>query len=271
MKAIGRGLFCRAQSLDVASYCFHLLSLLALIDEVDQGACHYGAIGIAGHLGDMFRSGESKADREWKVVTFRIAADSCNEAAQIRRVCAACSRNTGQRDTVDKGSGTCGGEFSNRSDTFVGCCGWDQEDERESVLLRCQSQWYRLFGGQIRNDEGAGAVVCRVLAEAFNAIGHDGIIVAHQDQGNVALSRYLAGNLQTAFDGHTAFEGNVASMLNGRAIGERVAEGHTQLDDVSTCLRCCQRKLDAAYCRGVAAHEVGNKYASPFTSCLFEG
>ena len=138
-------------------------------------------------------------------------------------------------------------------------------------MLCCLLQRHGLFGREVWDNQTADAASCSDLAETLNAKGHGGIVVTHEEQRNVALCRYLAGNLHTAVDGHAAFKGDVSGMLDGCAIGQGVAEGYTEFNDVGSSFSSSQHEVYTLCRRWVTTHEVGDEYSSSFMLCFLKG
>src|SRR5713226_7472579 len=59
-------------------------------------------------------------------------------------------------------------------------------------------------------------------------------------------------------------------VLDGSAIGERVAKRHSQLDDIGSALYGREREFDALGSRRESTHEIGHESATPFAFCLLE-
>ncbi len=59
-------------------------------------------------------------------------------------------------------------------------------------------------------------------------------------------------------------------VLDGCAIGERVAERHSQLDDIRAALYGCERERDTLRSRRKAAHKIRHERAAPLALRLRE-
>ncbi len=134
-------------------------------------------------------------------------------------------------------------------------------------MQRSLLQRLSLLRWQIRDDQPTNATGRRILTEAGETIGQQWVVVAHQDQRHAALGRNLARNLHTATHSHAALKGLVTRVLDRRAIGQRIAKGHTQLNNVRSCLSRSQRHRRALLRRRIATHRIGDQHASLLTLC----
>ncbi len=111
--------------------------------------------------------------------------------------------------------------------------GRDEEDERPIRCPRGGFEIARLFHGQIGDDEAVHAGGGRVGDESIEPIGEDGVVVAHQQERLGETARAEARrDLEAATHGRSRFERRLGRVLDGGAVGERVGEGHAQLDEV---------------------------------------
>src|ERR1700730_2318972 len=115
----------------------------------------------------------------------------------------ACTGHTNNRDAVDETAWAASSNLRNLSDALTRSGGWHQESDGNPMLLCCLLQWPGLFRWQVGYNQAADPVSCGCLAKSLDAKCQRRIIVAHQDQGDIAASRNLPGNLHTAVDCHS--------------------------------------------------------------------
>src|SRR5947209_20373504 len=110
----------------------------------------------------------------------------------------ACAGHTTKRDTVDETAWAAGGDLRNLGDALTRSGRWNQESDGDPMLLCCLLQWPGLFRWQVGDNQAADAISRGGLAKSLDAKCQQRVIVAHQDQGDIAASRNLPGNLHTA-------------------------------------------------------------------------
>src|SRR5205085_8882095 len=159
----------------------------------------------------------------------------------------------------------------NLGDALTRRGGWHQESDGNPKLLRCLLQRPGLFRWQVGDNQAADAISRGGLAKSLDAKCQQRVIVAHQDQGDIAASRNLPGNLHTAVDCHSAFQREMSRVLNGRSVSEWVAEWHPQFDDICSPLYRGQHQFNTLRRRRISPHEIWNQHAAPLLLCSREG
>ena len=124
-------------------------------------------------------------------------------------------------------------------------CGCEQANEPQPAFHRWLAQLRIFFCWQINNNQAVNASVMGVGHERLNAINIDRIIIAHQNDRRVGVTRAkLSHHRQGPAQGLSHFEGAQAGHLNGRAIGHGVGEGHAEFNDVGPRLgQACEDGL----------------------------
>ena len=93
------------------------------------------------------------------------------------------------------------------------------------------------------------------------AIGEDGVVVAHQAGGCVDAARpQFAQHVQAAADGGAVFQGHLGAVLDGGAVGQWIAEGHAEFQQVAVGgdgLDYSQRRFAVGIAQGEIGHEGG--------------
>ena len=87
----------------------------------------------------------------------------------------------------------------------------------------------------------------------------DGIEIAHEDEGNLYL---VLNGLQLCEEfgkGHTVFEGLSGCTLDDGAVGQRVAEGDTNLDEIDASFLHRQDNVACAFEGRTTSTEIERK------------
>ena len=120
-----------------------------------------------------------------------------------------------------------------RGDAFRGGGRRQQEDQRQAVRPARGFEFAGFFGRQVGHDEAVGARGGGVRDVARHAVRQDGIDIAHQQERLRHAGRTQAGGQrQAAGQGHALLQRHLRRVLDRRPVGQRVGEGHAQLDQI---------------------------------------
>lgn len=96
-----------------------------------------------------------------------------------------------------------------------------------------------LLWGQVDHDEAVDTSFLAILEHTLLAVLEDRVEVSHQHEGSLqATATGVTDKLQDGGKSDTILEGLGVGSLNGRAIGNWVCEGDSELNDV-----CIQSEL----------------------------
>src|SRR5437588_12945017 len=105
--------------------------------------------------------------------------------------------------------------------------------------------------------------------EFLEAHLQDGIVIAEQDErdlvGRRAQLADAADQIDDPGEGRAGFQGTFGAALDGRSIGERVAEGNAEVDDGGSGFAKGPDKFQRGVERGVACGDVGDD--AEFAGC----
>ena len=113
----------------------------------------------------------------------------------------------------------------------------DKLNEMDALVPTEHLQGQRLLYWQIGHDQSVRPGLLRLLDELLFAHAEDGVVVAHQNDRDIALLPHSGGELEHPLWGHTGTKCLVARPLDDRTVRHGVAERHADLDDVGTPLR----------------------------------
>ena len=92
------------------------------------------------------------------------------------------------------------------------------------------------FGREIGGENAIGAGLRCGSGKFFEAHLEDGIVVAEKNEWNLAGLANAADEIEDTGKSGTSLESALGGALNRGAIGEGIAEGHTEFDDVSASI-----------------------------------
>lgn len=116
------------------------------------------------------------------------------------------------------------------------------------------------FRRQIDDDEAIGTSLSRIAHRLCLAMRQDGVVVAHEKDGYLEpLAPGLADEVEAHLEVDALLEGHFVALLDRRSVGLRIAEGHTQLNNVSAALLEAEQQRDRVGDGGVAGGEEGDE------------
>ena len=122
----------------------------------------------------------------------------------------------------------CGHEF----DAPLRAGGRGQEDGVEAVAMHGVDVGFRLFHAGVGEQAAIDAGGRRVGGEAFQAVAQDGVEIGEQQQRNFGSGANLAAISSTVAQRGAGLEGALAAALDHGPIGDGVAEGHAEFDEI---------------------------------------
>src|SRR5216683_4016455 len=88
------------------------------------------------------------------------------------------------------------------------------------------------FGSEVGGEHAVGPSFAGGAREIFQAHLEDGIVVAEEHERNLRGLANAADEIDDTGERGAGFKGALGGTLDGGAVGERIAEGDTELDDV---------------------------------------
>src|SRR5690606_22303629 len=150
------------------------------------------------------------------------------------------SGDAGQRDAVDEAAGLARHEFQ----ALVGARRGDKENQIAVVLLAGSEEVVALFSGKVRHDKAINARLDSLFGGLLVAELIERIRVPHEHERNGYTVLAQPADEREAIGQRDAFvERDLARALNGSAVGEWVAEGHTDFHEISSGLHERHRDL----------------------------
>ena len=159
----------------------------------------------------------------------------------------------GGGDHVDEAVGV----VVDEADAVVGGLGGDEHDDAEVVLVGDGLHLSEVVvEGEVGDDHAGDAGFGAALAEGLDAVVEDGVEVAHENQGDVDVDLDGFQLVEELGKGHAVLEGLRGGCLDDGAVGEGVAEGDADLDEVNASFLHRQDDVTGAVEGGTAGAEV---------------
>src|SRR6266436_2906049 len=92
------------------------------------------------------------------------------------------------------------------------------------------------FGSEVGGEDAVGPSFAGGAREFFQAQLEDGIVVAEEHERNLRGLTDAADEFDYTGERGAGFKGALGGALNGGAVGERIAEGNAEFDDVGAGL-----------------------------------
>src|SRR6266568_8267559 len=205
-----------------------------------EGGADDGGVGEAAENGDVAGEREAEADGNGE---FRDGAGPAQERGQIVGESIFRAGNTGAGDEIEEAGGA-GGDFS---EALVSGSGSAKEDGVEMISGEDAAIVAGFFGCQVGGENAISTRGFGGGCEFFEAHLQNGIVVAEEDKRDIARwgARLAdaADEIEDAGKRGARFQGAFGSALDGRAVGERIAERDAEFDDVGASFRKFQDKL----------------------------
>ena len=172
--------------------------------------------------------------------------------------------DAGDRDVVDK----TGGILQHLGQAFVIRGGRGQTDEIQTRSIRGNAEFFILFGWQVNHDQTINPRRLGICQEPVDAAIVDRVVVAHQhNRRRVVTLAELGRHFQCPLQRHARLKRALPGQLDCRAIGHRVGEGQSKLDDVDTRPRQAFDDFKRGVIIRVARHDI--KRQTPFSLRAF--
>ena len=187
-----------------------------------------------------------------------MATNPFDKSRQTRRQFVARTGDSGYTDEIDEsGSMPC-----HRLDAFFGAGRGQHIDCSQAGLTASRLQQFRLSRRQIGDDQAINACLGRSCDKAFFAEGQNRIVVAHGAEGCAnALGAQLARHFQAIGHCCAADKRRVGGGLNRRPVGQWIAVGNAEFDEIRAGLRQgndhFQRLLPSRIAHGMIGHKRG--------------
>ena len=150
----------------------------------------------------------------------------------------------------------------NQADTLLGGLRGDQHDHLQVIPIGDRFIVGHVVGiGQVGDDHAIHTHLHTALAEGLEAILHDGVQIAHQDDRDLYRLSDLFQLLEEQANRHTVAQGHGARLLDHRAIGHRIGEGNTYLHHVHTFRLQFPQDGSRIVQLGIACREIDGEYA----------
>ncbi len=128
-----------------------------------------------------------------------------------------------------------------------------------------------LFGHEVCDEDAVNAREARVAREAFDAVLHERVEVAEEDDGHLRLAARVGDDVERLFDAGAFAQGALGGALNRGAVGDGVAEGDAEFDDGRPGAREFDDEGARGHHVGVARGDEGDEAASAFAPQRLEG
>jgi len=159
----------------------------------------------------------------------------------------------GRRDHVDEAVGV----LVDEADAFFAGLGRDEHDDSKVVAVGDGlDEVLVIVERQVGDNHAADATLDTTLTKGLDAVVENGIEIAHEDDGDVHV--VLDGlQLGEKFGKrHTIFEGLSGGALDNGTIGQRVAEGDADLDEIDAATLHGEDDVTCAFECGTASTEI---------------
>ena len=200
----------------------------------------------------MGGGGDAEADGEWEIGGsahgFDERADGCRERIPL-------AGYTGARNQIDEA----GGVLRHQFDAPRGRSGRGQKDGVEAAGVHGLDVGCGLFHAGVGKQAAIDAGGRRVTGEAFQAIAQYRVEIGEEQQGNLGGGANLAGDLEHGGQGGAGLEGALAGALDDGAIGDGVAEGDAELDEIGAAADHGGHQGGGAERRRIAGGEIGDE------------
>ena len=137
--------------------------------------------------------------------------------------------NAGAGDGVDESLAVLG----DGGKALIRAGGRSKEDRREADAVHLGEVGRGFFDDHVRQQDTVDAGGSGCVGEVGQAEAQDGIEIGKDHQAGMGTGgAQIAGQGKHVYETGTAREGAFTGALDDRAIGERIAEGNAELDDV---------------------------------------
>src|SRR5260370_1027577 len=194
-----------------------------------EGRADDGGIGETAEDGDVTGERDDEADGNGEL---RDAAGAAEEGGQIVGESIFRAGNTGGGGEIEEAGGA-GGDFG---EALVRGSGRAKEDRVEMMSGEDAAIVAGFLGCEVGGENAVGPSGCGSGGEFFEAHLQNRIVVAKEDKRDIvrwgARLADAADEIEDAGKRGARFQGAFGSALDGRAVGERIAERYAEFDHV---------------------------------------
>src|SRR5216683_799915 len=220
-----------------------------------EGRADDGGIREAAEDGDVAGERDAEADGNGEL---RDAAGPAQKRGQIVGESIFRAGNTGAGDEIEEAGGA-GGDFG---EALVRGSGRAKEDRVEMMSGEDAAIVAGFLGCEVGGENAVGPSGCGSGGEFFEAHLQNRIVVAKEDKRDIvrwgARLADAADEIEDASKRGARFQGAFGSALDGRAVGERIAERHAEFDHVCASFGKCENEFQRGVERGVAGGDVSD-------------
>src|SRR5271166_2609517 len=232
--------------------------LNVLLDDAHQRAADYGCVRELAHRCKMLRIRNAEAHSNGQM---RISAQARDEAFGLCGQRLLGSSDPGTRDSVDKPLRSCGDAL----EPFVGTGRRGKKNRSKMMALEMRKIFAGFFDNHVGDQHAVYARLLSSSAEALQTKTQNGIEIGKDDQARLRpLPAQVGSNSEHIAERRAMPQGALACALDHRPIGQRIAEGHAQLDHVGPRIDGGQSNLPCRCQVGIASSEVGHQPGSRF-------
>ena len=135
-----------------------------------------------------------------------------------------------------------------------------EADEVQPCLQSRQAQLRIFLRRQIDDDQAIDARRAGIAQEAVDAISIDRVVIAHQHDWRVGVSRAeITDERQRLLQRLAACKRAQSGRLDRRAVGHRIGEGHAEFDDVGARSGQGLQDFERGLVAGIAGHDEGDE------------
>ena len=186
----------------------------------DRGVCEFT------DGGEVFGTGDAEADRDGQ---FRKAAQAFDELFGVGFERGPRAGDAHAREGVDESLRGGADAF----ETGIRTGGRSQEYRREMMAMESFEVLAGFFDDHVGNEDAIDAGLRRGCAEVFEAEAENGIVVGEDNEAGLGpLETKGGGEGEYVVEAGAVLHGALAGALDDGAVGERIAEGDAELEDV---------------------------------------
>ena len=194
-------------------------------DLIDDGAADDDGFGVLRDEGGLFRRGDSEADgnRERGV-----SADFRGHLADGVGDLGLHSRDAFARDVVDETRGP----LDDERDAVVGRGGRDEVDDGQPGVAHEGFVVVGFLGREVEDEQAIDARGGGIADELRDAAAVEEVVVNVEHEGNLRVAADGADGVENLGGRGAGLEAALGGELVHEAVGERIAEGHADFEDV---------------------------------------
>src|SRR5271166_1625928 len=232
--------------------------LNVLLDDAHQRAADYGCVSELAHSGKMLRIRNAEAHSNGQM---RISAQARDEAFGLCGQRLLRPSGAGARDGVDKSPRGRGDSLQ----PLVGTGGRGKKNRRKMMAFQMRKVFTGFFDNHVCHQHAIHTRLLCCSTEALYSKAQNGIEIGKDDQARFGpLPAQIGSNSEHIAERRAVLQRSLAGALDDRPVGQRIAEGHAQLDHIRTGVNGGQSNLSCRCQVGIASSEVGHQPGSRF-------